>query len=283
MRVLVAADRVATLSAVAATETIAAAFAARGAQVAAAPLASDAESLSRLVPADQLLRPETYAEALALLADSLRPGCVIDLTVASSAEPDFAALQSCQRVGAVAGVTVITAGATDQPLTGLNGLVAQTGRDRSTDLAEIVSLDAAMAAWASGLGVTATAPGSGAAGGVGAVALAAGARVMTPWGFAAEQLHVAATAAKADVIVTACEQLDADDLGGPAVASIVEIAREVTRPIVVIAGNSFVPARQLRVLDIEAAYPLVSGPAGQSTTPEQLRQVAERVARTWSW
>jgi glycerate kinase len=72
------------------------------------------------------------------------------------------------------------------------------------------------------------------------------------------------------------------------VAEVAELAGRSLAPCVLLAGEVYVGAREMRAMGIEAAYPIRPDvPGGQPDGPapgeSELAAAATRVARTWRW
>ena len=310
MRVVVASDALAGLSAAEASETIAHAFAERGAEVVVVPLGVTGRALWEaagplgLTPdaagrgsrhaglAPRLAAPADAGELGRLLADA-DGDLVVDLTSCHIADLGRAALdafdpspvhalEAARRAWAGRRlVALVPEGQPERPLTGLTGMAATEGRERGTDLAAVLTADSVAGRWAEHLGLTPE-PGAGAAGGAGLLIQAMGGVVTDPLTFLEDSYGLPATVARADVVVTGAESLDFHAVGGPVVKRVVSLAGEALRPVIAVVGRNFVSARELRLAGLEAAYAVMPGTDGEAT-PEQLAGVAARVATTWSW
>lgn len=306
MRVVVASDALAGLTAAEASETIAHAFAERGAEVVVVPLGVTGRALWEAAgplgltpdPGGRgsghagLAAPADARELGRLLADA-DGDLVVDLTSCHIADLGRAALDAFDpspvqalevAKGAWAGrrlVALVPEGQPERPLTGLTGMAATEGRERGADLAAVLTADSVAGRWAEHLGLTPE-PGAGAAGGAGLLIQAMGGVVTDPLTFLEDSYGLPATLAQADVVVTGAESLDFHAVGGPVVKRVVSLAGEALRPVIAIVGRNFVSARELRLAGLEAAYPVMPGADGEAT-PEQLAAVAARVATTWSW
>ncbi|MHA6525535.1 glycerate kinase [Tessaracoccus sp. G1721] len=295
MRVVVASDALAGLSAAEASETIARAFAERGAEVVVVPLGVTGAALSGAVgvaAGASLAAPSDAAELGPVLAEA-GGDLVLDLTSCQVADLGREALDAfgANPVTALkaardtwAGrrlVALVPEGQPERPLTGLTGLAATEGRERGMDLASVLSADSAAGRWAAHLGLTPE-PGAGSAGGAGLLIQAMGGIVTDPLTYLVDVFGLAGTLAQADVVVTGAESLDFHAVGGPVVKRVVSMAGEALRPVIAVVGRNFVSARELRLAGLEAAYPLTPGADGEAT-PRHLADVAARVATTWSW
>lgn len=293
MRVLVAADQLAGLDAVGASERIATAFAAAGAQVAVVPLAAAgpgvAAYLRRANPTRVVEAPTDLAGLRAAL-DSSADDLVVDLTQFDAPDlgrgllgdpaAELALLR--ERWEARELTVLVPAQESTLQLTGLSGLAAERGRAAGLDLAQVLAADAEAERWVAELGLPAG-PGSGAAGGVGLLLMAMGARLTDPLSELTRAFGLEATAAAADVVVTGAENLDFHSVGGLVVKHVVELASRALSPAIAIVGRNYISARELRLAGFESAYPVLSGPGDDACDEAGLVRVAEQVASTWRW
>ncbi|MCC2593443.1 glycerate kinase [Tessaracoccus sp. OS52] len=294
MRVLIACDEIAGLGPRSASELIGTAFAQTGAEVAVIPLGHGgdalADALSTLEERAQLVRPADLESALVSLVPGPDP---LWLDLSQWEAPSLAeltAVLSPEVVGRVRGglsgrevVAVVPHAGALAPLTGLSGALAELGRDRGADLAETLADDARAEAWAKAIGADPMADGSGALGGVGAAVIALGGRVGSGLELCLAGYDAARVMGAADVVVTATAQLDFHAVGGPVVKRLSELAALALRPLVVIAGRTFVSARELRLAGVEAAYAVLPGAGDEEPTPADLAATAAKVASTWRW
>ena len=297
MKVVVASDAIAGLSAREASETIARAFADGGAAVAVIPLAVSGDELRAAVevaadgvgfasPVDAVDAGEALASALGDL--------VLDLTATQVAAWGAATLQALgddpatalaaarERWAGRELVALVADGQQERPLTGMHGYAATEGREAGLALAQVLEADREGERWLEALGLE-QGPGSGAAGGLGLLIQAMGGRVVDPLTYLAERFLLENTLAQADVVVTGAEMLDFHAVGGPIVKRVVALAEAALRPAVAIVGRNYVSARELRLAGLETAYPLLPGAGEETSTPERLVEVAQQVATTWSW
>lgn len=294
MRVLVACDAMAGLSPRQASEQVARAFVDNGAQVAVIPLGLGGEDLvdaqSTLDPSAELVAPDGLAGLLA----ALRPGAgmlVLDLTdmpvppLAELAEAVTAArlVELGESLAGREVVALVGDGSHESALTGLSGSLAELGRLRGDDLAATIADDGRAEAWAKSLATDPLSPGVGAMGGVGLFLKALGSTLTTPLGHLADGYGLAGVLAKADLAVTGTARLDFHHVGGPIVARMAQEAADALRPVVVIAGRTYVSDRELRLAGIEEAHAVLPGFDDDEPTPEQLLGAARRVADTWRW
>ncbi len=166
------------------------------------------------------------------------------------------------------------------PLTGLSGTAVARARATSEDLTVGLAADARAREWLRMHDLD-DAPGAGACDGLGAVLLDAGLRLETALGWAVQRTRLRETAVRADLVVTACSDLDFQARGGPLVQTVVEVAGEALRPVIVVAGRNFVSRRELRLAGIEDAHAVHAGAVEEPVREPELVAVASRVARTW--
>lgn len=297
MRVVVALDALAGLSALEVSELVAGVFADGGAIPAVVPLGVSGEALATALsvaaPGAAVAAPGDAAECGRMLVDA-ETDLVVDLTACDAVDlgrelleafgDDPAEALSAARHSWAARrlVALVPEGEQERPLTGLTGLAATLGREHGADLADVLAADAVAGRWATGLGIQAR-PGAGAAGGLGLLFQAMGATITDPLSFLADEYGLAATLARADVVVTGGETLDFHAVGGPVVKRIVGLAGEALRPVIAIVGRNFVSARELRLAGLESAYPVLATAGADEPTPEQVAATARKVAATWSW
>lgn len=184
-------------------------------------------------------------------------------------------------------VALVAASDVDNPLTGLFGAIKVFGAQKGIAEEDMPRWDAALQELAAATDrATATAPGAGAAGGLGFAMLLLGATRRAGVEVVAEAVGLLERARRADVVLTGEGSFDPQSSGGKAPAGVAAVAGEAIRPCVVLAGRVTVGAREMRALGVEAAYSLldVVGEERAFGEPEAaLAELAERVARTWSW
>lgn len=296
-----ATSSIAGLSPQLASETIAQAFAAKGAQVAVVPLGTDGADLAAAV---RVAAPESVFAAAgtptdvgdALLAAAERGGgtLVLDLTACTATDlgagllarfgedPTAALAAARSALSAVDVVGLVPEDQAQRPLTGLEGHASTQLRAEGATLQEILAFDAKAERWAGSLGVEAG-PGSGAAGGIGLLVTAMGGRVVDPLTWLGERYGISATLSRADLAVTGAELLEFHAVGGPVVKRMIAWAEEKLCPVIAIAGRNYVSSRELRLAGLEAAHALRDGPAEDVSTPDELDAAATRVAASWAW
>lgn len=241
------------------------------------------EALGRAAPGERVVRVSGVSQALeALSAPS--DALVLDATAAAV---DVEALTSADGLDELAeawrGKRVVLLdepGAAEATLTGLGGVVAESGRRNGRDLANVLHDDDIVERWAARQGIS-NAAGAGAAGGLGALVQRLGGRVTDPLTYLGEKVGLAATVSRADLVVTGAEALDFHLRGGPVVTYMAELAGKALRPIIAIVGRNFISARELRLAGMESAYPAISSEGIHDA--DTLAATAARVARTWTW
>ncbi len=280
MKVLIASDRIGRLGPAEASDVVAEAFAARGAQVAVTPLALGgpdlADAIARFAPRATIVRPKGLDDVPAALTTN--PTFLDLTTLPIPALDEVVALPS---PSATTTTAIFPAGLADKVLTGLTGALAELGRE-TTDLAATLAADDAARAWLEDLGLP-DAPGCGAHGGLGAYLLAAGATVTTGVAACLAGYRLAEVAQRADLLVTGCDVLDFHNRGGDVVRAVTDLAGRALRPVIVLAGANFVSARELRLSGIEEAHAVFRGAADHLVEAAELATMARKVAVTWRW
>lgn len=179
----------------------------------------------------------------------------------------------------------------DNPLLGPTGATAVFGPQKGVAPTAVAELDAALARWA---GVLAAAsgrderhtPGAGAAGGVGAAALAAlDARLRVGFELVADAVGLADRLAGADLAVTGEGRVDAQTGRGKAPAGVVAAAAAAGVPVVVLGGSLGPGADEVVDAGAVAVLPTVPGPAALADllagAAEQVERTARQVAALW--
>jgi glycerate kinase len=185
------------------------------------------------------------------------------------------------------GVPLVVASDVDNPLTGLFGATKVFGPQKGVAEERLPVLDG----WLEEFAATtdrrmALEKGAGAAGGLGFALLLLGATREPGLGVVAGAVRLAERARAADLVLTGEGAFDFSSRSGKVPYGVAEIAAEALRPCVALAGQVLVGSREMRALGVESAYSLVElvgeerafgDPAGA------LAELAERVARTWSY
>ncbi|MFI6348142.1 glycerate kinase [Streptomyces sp. NPDC050560] len=194
----------------------------------------------------------------------------------------------------LAHATVVLASDVDNPLTGPKGAAAVYGPQKGAGPEDVAALDAALAHYARVLedavgpraGECASAPGAGAAGGIGygaLVGLGAGFRpgieiMLDVLGFAPEL-------ERATLVVTGEGSLDAQTLHGKAPAGVAAAATAVGTPVVAVCGRLALTPGELAGAGIRRAYALTDLESDVSRCLAEagplLERLAGRIAHDW--
>lgn len=186
---------------------------------------------------------------------------------------------------------VVVATDVDNPLLGLAGAAAVYGPQKGATDADVVLLEDCLRRWAavvtdlSGMDVAA-APGAGAAGGVGFVALALLKAALVPGiELILDLLRFPDRLSGADLVITGEGSLDVQSLQGKAPVGVARASRDAGVPVVAIAGRVSLKPMDLRSAGISAAYSLADlEPELNRSIAEAgplLEQVASKIAREW--
>lgn len=194
-----------------------------------------------------------------------------------------------ERLGGPGGVGVTVASDVENPLLGPDGAAAVYGPQKGADADTVVLLERRLARWsaelaeAGGIAVGQMA-GAGAAGGLGAALLAAGARMRSGAVLVGELTRRRDAIAAADVVLTGEGRLDGQSLRGKVVARLAAEAREAGTPLVVLAGQvgsadaaAALGARRVGSLTEFAG----SVDTAMSEASVQLEALTTAVAREW--
>lgn len=194
----------------------------------------------------------------------------------------------------LAGVDLIAATDVEHPLLGQTGAARVFGPQKGADPHAVEVLEARLADWAVELeaaagGAIADLPGAGAAGGLGAALLALGGRRESGAALIAAHTGVTTEIAAADLVVTGEGRLDEQSLRGKVVGSLAGAARQTGAPVLVLAGQVALSARECAAAGITAAYSLADHAGSAQRAMEQaggqLSGLAAATASTWqpSW
>jgi glycerate 2-kinase len=186
----------------------------------------------------------------------------------------------------VAGVELVAATDVDNPLLGLRGATNVYGKQKGIAAERLFEVDGALTTFAHLADrSSADEAGAGAAGGLGYALLLLGGRREPGFETVAQTLRLAEQVKSADLILTGEGKLDWQSMRGKVVSGLANLAGEVMRPCVALAGDVQVGTRELRANGIEAAYSLVEMVGTDRAFAEpaaSLADMAARVARTWS-
>jgi glycerate 2-kinase len=189
-------------------------------------------------------------------------------------------------------VAVTVAADVDNPLVGPDGAAHVFAPQKGASPDEVLLLDSALRRYArvlaADLGVDlADTPGAGAAGGLGAGAIAfLGARVRSGIELVLELVGFDRVVVTADLVVTGEGKLDAQSLRGKAPVGVARAATAHGVPVVALAGVVEVAGRELRAAGFEEAHALTElepDPARcMAEAAPLLERLAERVGRAWA-
>jgi len=189
-------------------------------------------------------------------------------------------------------VQVTVAADVDNPLVGPDGAAHVFGPQKGAGPDEVLLLDSALRRYArvlaADLGVDlADIPGAGAAGGLGAGAIAfLGARIRSGIELVLELVGFDREVAAADLVVTGEGKLDAQSLRGKAPVGVARAATAHGVPVVALAGVVEAADRELRAAGFEEAHALAElepDPArSMAEAAPLLERLAELVGRAWA-
>ena len=181
---------------------------------------------------------------------------------------------------------VVPAAEAGRHLVGLRGLTSVRGHAIGLDPTTLLATDQALVDLAAALDQkrTSITAGAGAAGGMGFVAMALGGSVSTGAAYGRELAGLAATISQADLVVTGGGQMDFGTMGGDVLSTVLAAASAALRPVVVVAENNFISARELRSIGIEAAYSVRADASDQTPVDSaELLEAVRPVATSWAW
>lgn len=194
-------------------------------------------------------------------------------------------------------VSLIAATDVDNPLTGLHGASNVFGPQKGASREDVLRLDAALEHFAGvlerDLGVTGltTAPGGGAAGGLGAVLIALGSRmlggrVVSGIALITEAIGLEAELDRADLVITGEGSFDHQSLRGKVAAGVANGARDRGLPCVVVAGRVETGMREAAAAGVTETHSLVDHFGGTDQALAEpargLREIGARLAGQWS-
>ena len=144
------------------------------------------------------------------------------------------------------------------PLCGANGASAVFGPQKGATPEMVATLDAALANFASVSGGDASAPGAGAAGGLGfAFRTFLGGELESGVKLVLDETHFADYVRTADVVVTGEGRLDAQTAMGKATVGVAEVAGRYGKPVIAFAGCVTEDASAVNVHGIDAFFPIL--------------------------
>ena len=190
-------------------------------------------------------------------------------------------------------VRLVLAADVDNPLLGQHGAAAVFGPQKGADAAAVAELDAALGRYAEALATAVhqdpaeltSAPGGGAAGGLGAALLACGGERVSGAGLVRELSGLDAAIESADLVITGEGSFDWQSLRGKLITAVAESAAARGLPCLVLAGQVSVGRREAAAAGVEAAYSVAehagSVAAAMQRPAERLANLAAQVARQW--
>ncbi len=187
----------------------------------------------------------------------------------------------------LASIDLIAASDTQYPLLGPWGAAKVFGPQKGADAATVVQLEGRLEAWARELEAVAgrdvsSEPGAGAAGGIGAGLLALGGRIESGAAIIAEHTHLADDLETAELIVTGEGKFDEQSLHGKVVGELVDAARPLGIPVIVLAGQVGLETSTVRSSGIMSALSIAdyagSVRLAQADAANQLMGLASQVA-----
>lgn len=192
----------------------------------------------------------------------------------------------------LARVTVEVACDVDHPLCGPRGSSAVFAPQKGADAAAVVLLDAALAHWGAQLAQAtgrqvAELPGAGAAGGMGAAALAVFAARLRPGiDWVMDALDFNAALHGADWVISGEGRADGQSAGGKVISGVARRAQAAGVPLLVLAGSLGDGYQALYPLGVRAILPIVPGPVSLAQAldgaAENLRRTARMAAAVWA-
>jgi glycerate kinase len=190
-------------------------------------------------------------------------------------------------------VRLVLAADVDNPLLGEHGAAAVFGPQKGADAATVAELDAALGRYAEALAAAVhqdpaeltTAPGGGAAGGLGAALLACGGERVSGAGLVRELSGLDAALDSADLVLTGEGSFDWQSLRGKLITAVAESAAARGLPCLVLAGQVSVGRREAAAAGVEAAYSVAEHAGGVDASMADpagtLAALAEDLAGQW--
>ena len=192
----------------------------------------------------------------------------------------------------LARVTVEVACDVDHPLCGPRGSSAVFAPQKGADAEAVALLDAALAHWGAQLAQAtgrqvAELPGAGAAGGMGAAALAVFAARLRPGiDWVMDALDFNAALHGADWVISGEGRADGQSAGGKVISGVARRAQAAGVPLLVLAGSLGDGYQALYPLGVHAILPIVPGPVSLAQAldhaADNLRRTARMAAAVWA-
>ncbi len=177
------------------------------------------------------------------------------------------------------------------PLTGLRGITSRLGGRDDLPLERQLEIDQALqdladACRRAGGPASGISRGGSSHGGLGFAVLTLGGRVQRGLDVCSGLTGLSASVAQADLVVTGCDELD---FGHWDKTAVIEIAAEVGAavPVIAVARENHITARELRSQLIESAHSLQVAPASdplgadRARVMSQITEAASGIARSW--
>ncbi|MEV7632601.1 glycerate kinase [Microbacterium sp. NPDC089318] len=178
----------------------------------------------------------------------------------------------------LAGVSFVLAADVDNPLLGDRGAAAVFAPQKGASADDVAVLEAGLSRLAElvdplpGVRASASAPGAGAAGGVGYAALAVLGAVREPGIDVIQRLTgLEARIADADLVITGEGSLDDQSLGGKTPLGVSAAAKRAGKPVVAVCGRTTLDAAQAASAGFAKVYPL------SAIEPEPAKSMANAV------
>ncbi|MEO8540143.1 MAG: glycerate kinase [bacterium] len=189
---------------------------------------------------------------------------------------------SWERPRALDGIEIIVATDVTNPLCGPNGAARIYAPQKGATPAQVDQLDAAHFRYSQVLRRHfgrdfANLPGGGAAGGL-AAGLAAflGAQIVSGFEVVAEATNLRARLESADLVVTGEGSFDSQSLQGKVTGRVIEMARDLGKPVTVFAGRTSAEASDVSVATIESLEPDATEAMAHAA------DLLKRLAREWA-
>jgi glycerate kinase len=190
-------------------------------------------------------------------------------------------------------VHLVLAADVDNPLLGEHGAAAVFGPQKGADADAVTELDAALGHYAEALAAAVhrdlddlvTAPGGGAAGGLGAALLACGGEQVSGAGLVRELSGLDTALDTADLVLTGEGSFDWQSLRGKLITAVASAAAARGVPCLVLAGQVSVGRREAAAAGVEAAYSVSEHAGGVEASMADpagtLAALAEHLAGQW--
>jgi len=179
----------------------------------------------------------------------------------------------------------------DNPLTGERGASAIFGPQKGADKQMVTQLDKNLAHLAAilerdtGIDIS-TAPGSGAAGGIGAaMLLMAQVELKSGIDIVLDAVQFESHIQEADLVITGEGQIDGQTASGKTPVGVARRAKLLNVPVIAVAGSLAAEADKVRSAGIDAIFSVVPGvtdlPSALRDASDNLTKTAANIARIW--